>query len=343
MPGGGTGLRERIAKLHDESRRDLERAADAAALEAIWVRDLARKGRLATLFTELAAAGADQRRELGALLNRTKAELTETHAAAQARLAGARPRASAGIDATLPGRGRWQARPHVLSQVLDEMKSIFKGLGFSVETGPEIELDHYNFEALNFPPDHPARDTQDTFYVSDKVLLRTQTSPMQVRIMEKQTPPLRVIVPGRVYRNEQLDASHAAEFHQIEGLYVDRNVSMVDLKATVTYFIRQLFGARTVARFKPHFFPFTEPSVDVDMSCFACQGAGCNICGKSGWIEIMGAGMVHPNVFRASGYDPEAWTGFAFGIGVDRVAMLRHGIADIRYLLENDVRFLSQF
>jgi len=179
--------------------------------------------------------------------------------------------------------------------------------------------------------------------VNKDVLLRTQTSPMQVRVMEKNTPPIRVIVPGRVYRNEQLDASHAAEFHQIEGLYVDKNVSMVDLKATVTYVIRQLFGAQTVARFKPHFFPFTEPSVDVDMSCFACQGAGCNVCGKSGWIEIMGAGMVHPNVFKASGYDPEAYTGFAFGIGVDRVAMLRHGISDIRYLLENDVRFLSQF
>ena len=230
-----------------------------------------------------------------------------------------------------------------MSQVLDEMKSIFKGLGFSVALGPEVELDHYNFEALNFPPNHPARDLQDTFYVTDQVLLRTQTSPMQVRVMESQKPPVRVVVPGRVYRNEQLDASHAAEFHQLEGLYVDRDVSMVDLKGTVTYFVRQLFGEKTVTRFKPHFFPFTEPSVDVDMSCFACQGAGCGICGKSGWIEIMGAGMVHPNVFVASGYDPEACTGFAFGIGVDRVAMLRHGIHDIRLFLENDVRFLSQF
>lgn len=337
------GLRESIDQLRAESRRDLESAADAAALEAVWVRDLARKGRLADLFAGLAKADAAERRDLGQLLNQAKNELTEVHAAAQARLGAGRKRAGSALDPTLPGRARWQARPHVLTQVLEEMKSIFKGLGFSVVTGPEIELDHYNFEALNFPADHPARDTQDTFYVNKDVLLRTQTSPMQVRVMEKNTPPIRVIVPGRVYRNEQLDASHAAEFHQIEGLYVDKNVSMVDLKATVTYFIRQLFGAATVARFKPHFFPFTEPSVDVDMSCFACQGKGCNVCGKSGWIEIMGAGMVHPNVFKASGYDPEAYTGFAFGIGVDRVAMLRHGISDIRYLLENDVRFLSQF
>ena len=338
-----SGLRESIEQLRAESRRDLESAADAAALEAVWVRDLARKGRLADLFAGLARADAAERRDLGQLLNQAKNELTEAHAAAQARLGAGRKRPGSALDPTLPGRGRWQARPHVLTQVLEEMKSIFKGLGFSVVTGPEIELDHYNFEALNFPADHPARDTQDTFYVNKDVLLRTPTSPMQVRVMEKNTPPIRVIVPGRVYRNEQLDASHAAEFHQIEGLYVDTNVSMVDLKATVTYVIRQLFGAATVARFKPHFFPFTEPSVDVDMSCFACQGAGCNVCGKSGWIEIMGAGMVHPNVFKASGYDPEAYTGFAFGIGVDRVAMLRHGISDIRYLLENDVRFLSQF
>ena len=223
------------------------------------------------------------------------------------------------------------------------MIEIFTGLGFSVASGPEIELDHYNFEALNFPPNHPARDLQDTFWVNDTVLLRTQTSPMQVRIMERQRPPVRVVVPGRVYRNEQIDATHAAEFHQLEGLYVDRAVSMVDLKATVTHFIRCLFGEEIRTRFKPHFFPFTEPSVDVDMSCFGCGGSGCNLCGKSGWIEIMGAGMVHPNVFAASGYDPEEFTGFAFGIGVDRVAMLRHGISDIRLFLENDARFLSQF
>jgi phenylalanyl-tRNA synthetase alpha chain len=343
MSGGAEGLRDKIARLRDEAGRDLDNAKDAAALEAVAVRDLARKGRLAALFAELAQAPAAERPQLGSLLNEAKNDLQAAHAAAAARLAVAKPGLAARSDATLPGRPRWRARPHVLSQVLDSMLEIFRGLGFSVVTGPEIELDHYNFEALNFPADHPARDLQDTFYVNDAVLLRTQTSPMQVRVMESQRPPVRVVVPGRVYRNEQLDATHAAEFHQMEGLYVDRAVSMVDLKATVTYFLQQLFGPSIQTRFKPHFFPFTEPSVDVDMSCFGCGGAGCALCGKSGWIEIMGAGMVHPNVFAAAGYDPEAYTGFAFGIGVDRVAMLRHGIDDIRLLLENDVRFLSQF
>lgn len=339
----GDGLRQEIERVRAEALRDFERAADMAAVDEVQLRELARKGRVAGLFARLRELDAALRPEFGQLLNALKSDVTDAFEAARSRLDTGRGAARARLDPTLPGRGRWQARPHVLTSVLEDMQSIFEGLGFSVVTGPEIELDHYNFEALNFPPNHPARDLQDTFYVDDRVLLRTQTSPMQVRVMESQPPPVRVIVPGRVYRNEQLDASHAAEFHQIEGLYVDRDVSMADLKATVTYFVRRLFGERTVARFKPHFFPFTEPSVDVDMSCFACRGAGCSLCGKSGWIEIMGAGMVHPNVFAASGYDPEAYTGFAFGIGVDRVAMLRHGIDDIRLLLENDVRFLEQF
>jgi len=340
---GEASLRRQIDAVRASGLRDLEAARDVAALEAAWVLYLARKGQVARLFEQLPGAAAAERPALGKLLNELKVQLQSAHADAEARLRSGPAAAGARLDPTLPARPRWRARPHVISLVLDEMKSIFKGLGFSVALGPEVELEHYNFEALNFPPNHPARDLQDTFYVTDQVLLRTQTSPMQVRVMESQRPPVRVVVPGRVYRNEQLDASHAAEFHQLEGLYVDREVSMVDLKATVTYFVRQLFGERTVTRFKPHFFPFTEPSVDVDMSCFACQGAGCGICGRSGWIEIMGAGMVHPNVFAASGYDPEAYTGFAFGIGVDRVAMLRHGIHDIRLFLENDVRFLSQF
>ena len=213
------------------------------------------------------------------------------------------------------------------------MKEIFREIGFSVVLGPEVELDAYNFEALNFPANHPARDLQDTFYVDDEVLLRTQTSPMQVRVMQSQQPPVRVVVPGRVYRNEAIDASHAAEFYQLEGLYVDRQVSMVDLKATVAHFVRRMFGPKTRIRFKPHYFPFTEPSVDVDM-----------MWERTGdWLEIMGAGMVHPNVFVAAGYDPESYSGFAFGMGVDRVAMLRHGIRDIRLLMENDIRFLGQF
>lgn len=296
------------------------------------MRYLGRKGRIAALFSDLAQASADERPQLGQLLNAAKNRLTEQLAAHQARLTDA---AGAGewIDPTLPGRRSWHGRPHIITSVLEEMKQIFSEIGFSVALGPEIELDAYNFEALNFPADHPARDLQDTFYISDDVLLRTQTSPMQVRIMQSQQPPVRVVVPGRVYRNEAIDASHAAEFYQLEGLYVDRGVSMVDLKATVAYFVRRMFGPRTAIRFKPHFFPFTEPSVDVDMKWE-----------KTGeWLEIMGAGMVHPNVFRAAGYDPEQVTGFAFGMGVDRIAMLRHGIRDIRLLLENDIRFLEQF
>jgi phenylalanyl-tRNA synthetase alpha chain len=342
MNAGAVELRQRIARLRDEALDDLKRAGDPAALEAVVVRDLSRKGRLAALFGDLARASADERRALGQLLNDLKRDLEAARAAAALRLAPRVAPAPAALDPSLPGRPRWRARKHVLTQVLDDMVEIFTGLGFSVVTGPEIELDHYNFEALNFPPNHPARDLQDTFWVNDTVLLRTQTSPMQVRVMERQRPPVRVVVPGRVYRNEQIDATHAAEFHQLEGLYVDRAVSMVDLKATVSHFIRCLFGEEIRTRFKPHFFPFTEPSVDVDMSCFGCGGSGCNLCGKSGWIEIMGADGA-PHVFTAAGYDPEQVTGFAFGMGVDRIAMLRHGIDDLRLLLENDVRFLAQF
>jgi phenylalanyl-tRNA synthetase alpha chain len=216
-------------------------------------------------------------------------------------------------------------------------------MGDSLAEGPDVELDYYNFEALNFPPDHPSRDTQDTFYINSDILLRTQTSPVQVRYMEKHKPPIRIIVPGRVYRNESPDPSHASEFLQMEGLCVDRNVSLADLRNDVTYFVRAFFGSDAKVRFRPHFFPFTEPSAEADMSCFSCRGAGCPICGKTGWIEIMGAGMVHPHVFRNVGYDPDAYTGFAFGLGLDRIAMLKYGIDDIRRLLGNDLRFLRQF
>ncbi len=333
-------LRERIARGQDAARAEFAAATTPATLESWRVRWLGRKGTVAELFAALATADPSERPEIGQLLNAFKNELQAMHdGVARA----ARRPVVPHVDASLPGRRPWVGRAHILSQVLDEMQSIFVGLGFSVASGPEVELEYYNFEALNFPPNHPARDLQDTFYVDDRLLLRTQTSPMQVRIMRAQPPPVRVVVPGRVYRNEQIDATHAAEFHQLEGLYVDKAVSMVDLKATIAYFSRRMFGDETRIRFKPHYFPFTEPSVDVDMTCFACAGRGCKLCGGSGWIEIMGAGMVHPNVFTAAGYDPEQVTGFAFGMGVDRIAMLKHGIDDLRLLLENDVRFLAQF
>lgn len=342
MAGKAGALRERIESARGRAREELLQVGDRNALEAWRVRWVGRKGELAALFASLGGVAAQQRPTVGRLLNALKVELQTGLDEAQQRLT-TQAREAPRLDASLPGRRRWVGRAHIISQTLDEMKSIFEGLGFSVATGPEVELEHYNFEALNFPPNHPARDLQDTFYVDDRVLLRTQTSPMQVRIMQAQQPPVRVVVPGRVYRNEQIDATHAAEFYQLEGLYVDRHVSMIDLKASVSHFLRSLFGSETHTRFKPHFFPFTEPSVDVDMSCFACHGSGCRLCGQEGWIEIMGAGMVHPNVFKASGYDPEEVSGFAFGMGVDRIAMLRHGIDDIRLFLENDVRFLAQF
>ncbi len=342
MDGEAGALRERIESVRASARQELQRVEDPSGLETWRVRWVGRKGELTTLFAGLGRVDGSARPELGRELNALKVELQSALDEASRRL-GPSDAAGPALDPSLPGRRRWVGGAHIISQTLDAMKTIFEGLGFSVATGPEVELERYNFESLNFPPDHPARDLQDTFYVDDRVLLRTQTSPMQVRIMQSQAPPVRVVVPGRVYRNEQIDATHAAEFYQLEGLYVDRHVSMIDLKATVAHFVRSFFGAGTHVRFKPHFFPFTEPSVDVDMTCFGCDGAGCRLCGQEGWIEIMGAGMVHPNVFRASGYDPEEVTGFAFGMGVDRIAMLRHGIDDIRLFLENDVRFLRQF
>jgi phenylalanyl-tRNA synthetase alpha chain len=246
-------------------------------------------------------------------------------------------------DSTLPGRRGWEGGRHILHRVIRDAKEIFVRMGYSIAEGPDVELDYYNFEALNFPPDHPSRDTQDTFYVNRDILLRTQTSPVQVRYMERHAPPLRIISPGRVYRNESPDPSHAAEFYQIEGLFVDRDVSLADLRSDVSWFVRQFFGPEAQVRFRPHFFPFTEPSAEVDMTCSACRGEGCPICKKTGWLEIMGAGMVHPNVFRSAGYDPESVTGFAFGMGIERIAMLKYGIDDIRRFLADDLRFLRQF
>jgi len=247
------------------------------------------------------------------------------------------------VDGTLPATSGAVGRRHVISQTLRSMKAILEGMGYRLATGPEMELEYYNFQALNFPEEHPSRDLQDTFYISDDILLRTHTSPIQVRYMQEHKPPLKIYAPGRVYRNEAIDPSHAAEFHQVEGLYIDTDVSMADLRGDLHFFLRELFGPSTQVRFKPHFFPFTEPSVDVDMTCFGCEGHGCGICGQTGWIEILGAGMVHPNVLRAVGYDPDRYSGFAFGIGVDRIAMIRHGITDIRMFLANDLRFIEQF
>ncbi len=246
------------------------------------------------------------------------------------------------IDVTLPGRGIQCGRIHPIIQVRREICAIFASFGFSVVEGPEVELDYYNFEALNIPKDHPARDMQDTFYIAENVVLRTHTSPVQVRTMEKMKPPVRILSPGRVYRPDS-DISHTPMFHQIEGLMVDRGVSFGDLKGILTAFLKKIFGDKTTLRFRPSFFPFTEPSAEVDIRCVMCSGRGCRVCKQSGWLEILGSGMVNPAVFRNVGYDPEVYTGFAFGLGLERIAMLKYGISDIRLFFENDVRFLRQF
>jgi phenylalanyl-tRNA synthetase alpha chain len=247
------------------------------------------------------------------------------------------------IDLSLPGRKYHVGSKHPLVQTLDEMKNIFKGYGFSVFDGPELESDYYNFGALNFAPDHPARDMQDTYFISDDFLLRTHTSPVQIRLMERFRPPVRAIMPGRVYRNEAVSARSYCLFHQVEGLYVDRNVTFADLKGTLVSFAHQFYGSELKYRFRPSFFPFTEPSAEMDITCFICKGKGCRVCKQSGWLEILGCGMVDPNVFENVGYDPEEYTGYAFGMGIERTAILKYGMNDIRIFFDNDVRFLRQF
>ncbi len=332
--------------LEKSIRDEIERSASFEALEQARIKYLGRKGVLTSLLRNIKDAPQDERPRLGAVSNRLKelAEglISEKLTALRGSRVGSRFY-SPPPDATLPAHDGMIGRRHVLSQVLRQLKEIFFGMGYSLASGPHVELEYYNFHALNFPDEHPSRDVQDTFYITDDILLRTHTSPVQVRYMEEHQPPLKIIATGRVFRNESIDPSHAAEFHQIEGLYVDTDVALADLKKDVEIFIQQLFGPKTRVRFRPSFFPFTEPSAEVDMTCFACQGRGCSVCGSTGWIEIMGAGMVHPNVFRAVGYDPDKYSGFAFGLGVDRVAMIKYGIDDIRLFLGNDLRFLRQF
>jgi len=337
-------MKEAIDRLRADGAAAVAAAADAAALEQVRVSLLGRKGAVTGLLRGLKDVSEEDRPAAGAALNRLKEELNELLEARRSELAGSGATLRAGYDLTLPGRA--PVRPgtfHPLPAVLESICDIFYGMGFDRGDGPEVELDYYNFTALNFPDDHPARDIQDTFFINEKVCLRTQTSPVQVRTMEQHEPPLAYVFPGRVYRNENADASHSSEFYQIEGLVVDRNISMADLRDTVDTFVRRFFGADEPTRFRPHYFPFTEPSVEVDMQCVVCRGAGCGVCGQTGWLEIMGAGMVHPNVFRAAGYPDDKYTGFAFGMGIDRIAMLKYGIGDIRLLYENDLRFLKQF
>jgi phenylalanyl-tRNA synthetase alpha chain len=334
---------EEIQKLEGAALGEIQQAQTPEALEALRVQYLGRKGALTQILRALKDLPAEVRRPVGQEANRAKTALEAALDQALVILKEAARRAAApAMDVTLPGRRPPLGRLHPLNQVMAEVCDIFLHLGFEAVEGPEVELDWYNFEALNLPPDHPARDMQDTYYFDDKVLLRTHTSPMQIRTMERRRPPVRIIAPGKVYRRDS-DITHSPMFHQVEGLLVDKGVTFADLKGVLTAFVHQLFGPEVGVRFRPSYFPFTEPSAEVDIECVICQGAGCRVCKLTGWLEVLGSGMVHPAVFEAVGYDPEEVTGFAFGLGIERLAMLKYGIDDIRLFFDNDLRFLRQF
>jgi phenylalanyl-tRNA synthetase alpha chain len=313
------------------------------AVEAFRIEYLSRKGKIAALFEQLKSAPASEKPELGKLLNTLRSQAEALLASAAERGKNADETETPRFDPTLPGRPIRFGHQHIVSRTIEEIKNIFKGMGFSVKTGPEVESDFYNFEALNFPPDHPARDMQDTFFISRSHVLRTHTTPVQIRAMEQGQPPIRIIMPGRVFRNEVISSRSHVQFHQVDGLYVDSGVTFADLKGTLVNFAQQFYGSSLRYRFRPSFFPFTEPSAEMDITCYLCKGQGCKVCKQSGWLEILGCGMVDPNVFHAVGYDPERYSGYAFGIGIERTAMLRYGIDDIRLLFENDMRVNQQF
>jgi phenylalanyl-tRNA synthetase alpha chain len=336
---------QRVRTIVEGAREEIERAVTRRDLEEVRVKYLGKRGTLTQLLRALPGLPPTERPIVGREANEAKAGIESELEARQAVLAGVERRARLAADRpdlTLPGRRVVPGGLHPLTQVHEEIVDVFTGMGFAVAEGPEVELDYYNFEALNIPKDHPARDMQDTFYVGGEILLRTHTSPVQIRTMERQKPPVRIICPGRVYRRDA-DITHSPVFHQVEGLAVDRGISMGDLKGTLELFARELFGPDSRIRFRPSFFPFTEPSAEVDVLCFLCKGGGCRVCKQSGWLEILGSGMVHPRILRAMGYDTEEVTGWAFGMGIERVAMLRYGIDDIRLFFENDLRFLAQF
>ncbi len=337
-------MKEKLEKIRVEALEQIN--AEGADIEQIKIKYLGKKGELTAVLRGMGALSAEERPVVGQLANEVRAAIeaaiTEKITEQQAKALEQQLK-SEKLDVTMPGAASAVGHIHPLTQVQRELEDIFIGMGFSIVEGPEVELDYYNFQALNIPENHPARDTQDTFYIGENVLLRSQTSPVQVRTMEHQKPPIRIISPGRVYRSDALDATHSPLFHQLEGLVVDKGITMGDLKGTLEIFAKKLFGDSTRIRFRPHHFPFTEPSAEVDVSCFVCGGKGCRLCKGEGWIEILGAGMVHPFVLSNCGIDPEVYSGFAFGLGIERITMTKYGIDDIRLFYENDERFLEQF
>lgn len=339
-------MKEQLNKIRERAQAEIKSLDSIQELENLRVQMLGKKGEITAILKQMGSLSPEERPKMGQLANEVRQNIEQLikekgqflkEAEQQAKLL------SETIDVTLPGEAHPIGHKHPLSIVLDEVKDIFIGMGFQIATGPEVEWDYYNFEALNLPPDHPARDTQDTFYITEKMLLRTQTSPVQIRVMEKQSPPIRIIAPGRVYRSDAVDATHSPFFHQIEGLVVDEGITMGDLKGNLMQFAKRLYGEDTQIRFRPHHFPFTEPSCEMDVTCFKCGGKGCPMCKGEGWVEILGGGMVHPKVLQNGGVDSEKYSGYAFGIGLERLTMFRFNIDDMRLLFENDTRFLEQF
>jgi len=336
-------MREELQALESRALEELGAVKDLAALEKFRIRYLGKKGLLTHFMKALGSLPPEERPEVGRLANSLKQKLTSLLNETREKLL--REEESAKhtlVDITLPGRRPFRGHLHPITHIITRVCDIFKSMGFRIAKGPDVELDYYNFEALNIPKDHPARDMQDTFYVSEGVVLRTHTSPIQIRVMESARPPVAVIAPGKVYRRDS-DVSHTPMFHQVEGLLVDRGVSFSDLKGTLIHFVHRMFGPRTGVRFRPSFFPFTEPSAEVDIRCVICDGKGCRTCSETGWLEILGAGMVDPEVFGFVDYDPEEYSGFAFGMGIERIAMLKYGIDDIQLFYRNDMKFLRQF
>jgi len=336
-------LKEKINNVNSEFNDDILNAKNSKQLEEIRIKYLSRNGLVAKLFEELKDVPKEDKPSIGKALNTLRDNISGKFRSIKTQIESSVKEKDINLDLSLPGIQKIIGSKHLLTQTLDEIKSIFKGMGFSVFEGPELESDYNNFEALNFPADHPARDMQDTFFINKDFVLRTHTSPVQIRIMNDYKPPVRAIMPGRVYRNEAVSTRSYCMFHQVEGLYVDTDVTFAELKGTLVSFARQFYGEGLNYRFRPSFFPFTEPSAEMDITCYLCHGKGCKVCKQTGWLEVLGCGMVDPNVFNYVNYDSDKYTGYAFGMGIERTAMLKYGITDIRVFFENDLRFLKQF
>ena len=339
-------MKEKLQKIREEAVRQIEEAKELNALNDVRVSVLGKKGELTAVLKGMKDVKPEDRPMVGQLVNETREAIERTLEETKKKLESAELEhrlEKEVIDVTLPTKQNSVGHRHPNMIALEEVERIFVGMGYEVVEGPEVEQDYYNFEALNIPKNHPARDEQDTFYINDSIVLRTQTSPVQVRVMEEGKLPIRMIAPGRVFRSDEVDATHSPSFHQIEGMVVDKNITFADLKGTLAEFAKELFGEDTKVKFRPHHFPFTEPSAEMDVTCFKCGGKGCRFCKGEGWIEILGCGMVHPKVLRMSGIDPEEYSGFAFGVGLERIALLKYEIDDMRLLYENDIRFLKQF